>query len=122
MYVVETYYRDNDQPVPHGLVISEIIMCIFFMAHFFLQFFVAVNRCGFLLSAHSIVDLLIIFPPLIFFAMSQSASEINKSDVAKAIEENNFFVLMRIFRVLRIIRVSRELSKRSINVKKAGAI
>tara|TARA_B100000795_G_scaffold248216_1_gene214970 strand:- start:375 stop:713 length:339 start_codon:yes stop_codon:yes gene_type:complete len=112
MYVVETYYRDNDQPVPHGLVMSEIIMCIFFMAHFFLQFFVAVNRCGFLLSAHSIVDLLIIFPPLIFFAMNQSASELNKSDVAKAIEENNFFVLMRIFRVLRIIRVSRELSKR----------
>jgi len=113
MYVAETYYRDSGMEVPQSLVLAEVIMCIFFMAHFFLQFFVAVNRCNFIFSMHSMIDILIIFPPLIFFAMKAASPDGERYPLATQLEQNNFFVLMRIFRVLRIIRVSRELSKSS---------
>ena len=111
MYVVETYYDDDD--VPDVLVNGEVVLCFFFLAHFALQFFVSPNRCYFLASFNSLIDMLIIFPPLIFFAIRQSDGEgpAGDSQLVNQLEQNNFFVMMRIFRVLRIIRVSRELGK-----------
>ena len=113
MYVGETYFRDTGRDVPEELVMAEVIMCVFFLCHFCLQFFVSLNRCGFLFSGHSAIDILIIFPPLIFWIMKQASIDGANSELATNLEQNNFFVLMRIFRVLRIIRVSRELSKSS---------
>jgi len=114
MYVAETYYRDAGLDVPKGLIDAEVLLCVFFLVHFSLQFFVSVNRCSFVLSAHSITDILIIFPPLIFAIIKATDSGgVNETNLAEQLEKNNFFVLMRIFRVLRIVRVSRELSKSS---------
>jgi hypothetical protein len=113
MYVAEAYYRDWGEPVPEGLVEAEVILCLFFLAHFCLQLFVSVHRCAFLFSGHSFIDILIIVPPLMFSAIKVMNPSGSESQLAKNLEQNNFFVLMRIFRVLRIVRVSRELSKSS---------
>ena len=111
MYVAETYYDDNG--IPEFLTMSEVVLCMFFLAHFGLHFFVSPNRFYFLASFQSLIDMLIIFPPLIFFAIRHAGDTADgeDSEIVSALENNNFFVMMRIFRVLRIIRVSRELGK-----------
>lgn len=101
-YIIQTYYENEPNPESEYILNVLQIIEISFSAYFFCEYFLFLirnkeNISKYILSLDTLIDLVTILPPIIFFLFSNNLFRIQ------------FFRVLRIFRVFRILRIYKSL-------------
>ncbi len=105
IYILQTMIDpDNNQDHVYFnqvLIILELSFSFYFLLEFFIFFYISKNKCNFIFSLDTVVDVITIFPSIITFFLKRDGNTVNIN--------LTFFRIFRIFRVFRILRIYKTL-------------